>query len=104
MSDTIRNRFRSPEDFLDPAKLVTGFFLHDFVQHKAALCVVQQPEIFFGLVDRHHIHEASWIKHVGSHLSVHFDKPLHHYHFALTIRKCVLEALTKHDNEWEAFT
>ena len=50
------------------AQLVRALLLADAVHHKAALGVVDQPEVLVGLGDGHHVHEAHGVGLVGAHL------------------------------------
>merc|ERR1740121_1372686 len=66
MCDCIRDAFRSTHHLLHTTQLVSCFLPDDFVQRKSRLGVIQQAKVFFRLINLHHIHKSSWIKHIGS--------------------------------------
>ena len=50
---------------------------------EAAFGIVDETEVLAGLLDRDHIHEASWIGSIGANFAIDFDKALHNDRFGL---------------------
>ena len=102
MSDAVWNALGASHHFLDTAKLVAGFLLHDLVQCKAALGVIEKAEVLLGLLDLHHVHKACREEHVRAYFAIDFDQSLHYDHLYLSVRQGILQPLTKHHNQRHA--
>jgi len=92
------------EDFLDSAEFVRSFFGGDSVDDESAFGVVDQSEVFVGLLDGDDIHETGWVFHVGSDFSVDFDHSSLHDLFALVTGEGVVKSVSDEDGQWEAFS
>mmetsp|Transcript_82085 Transcript_82085/g.266026 ORF Transcript_82085/g.266026 Transcript_82085/m.266026 type:complete len:215 (-) Transcript_82085:68-712(-) len=104
VGDGIRGAPEALHHLFHAAQLVGRLLLHDFVQHKATLGVIEQAEVFLGLFDLHDVHESSGVEHVSADLAVDLDQALHDDHLALPVRQGVLQALPQHHDEWHALT
>lgn len=62
---------------LDFAQLVFGLLGLDSVDGEATLGVVDETEVFAGLLDADDIHEACWIGGIGTDLAINLDQALH---------------------------
>jgi len=92
------------EDFLDSAEFVGSFFGGDSVDDESAFGVVDQSEVFVGLLDGDDIHETGWVFHVGSDFSVDFDHSSLHDLLALVTGEGVVKSVSDEDGQWEAFS
>jgi len=102
MRDREWNALRASLDLLHAAQLVAGLILHDLVQHEPALGVVQQPKVLLSLINLDNVHEASREEHVGAHLAVHLDEPLHRDHLSLLVVESILQAVSEQDDQRHA--
>jgi len=87
---------------LDLAQLVFGFCRLDAVDREAAFGVVDKSEVLAGLVDRDHVHVASWVCGVCSDFAIDFDETLHDNLLDFTAIESVLETISDEDDEGEA--
>jgi len=62
---------------LDLSKLVFGLLILNSVDGEATLGIVDEAEVFLGLLDANDIHEAGWVCGVGSDLAIDLDQALH---------------------------
>ena len=87
---------------LDFAQLVFGFCRLDAVDREAAFGVVDESEVLAGLVDRDHVHVASWVCGVCSDFAIDFDETLHDNLLDFTAIESILETISDEDDEGEA--
>jgi len=90
------------QHFLHFAQLVLGLLLADTVHSETTLDVIDETEEFVRLLDGNDIHEASWVGHVGSDLSVDLDQALRANLLGLHVGQRVLETVAQEDNGWQA--
>lgn len=62
---------------LDLSKLVFGLLFLNAVDGEATLGIVDETEVFLGLLNADNIHEASGVCSVGSNLAINLDQALH---------------------------
>lgn len=89
-------------DSLDLAKLVLRLCSLDSVDGEAALGIVDQAEVLASLVDRNHIHVASWVCCVRSNLSIDLDQALHDDGLGFSAVESILETISDEDDERQA--
>ena len=87
---------------LDLAELVFRLRSLDSVNGEATLGVVDQTEVLASLVDRDHIHVASWVCDVGSDLAINFDEALHDNGLGFSTVEGILQAVSDEDDQGEA--
>lgn len=92
------------EHFLDSAEFVRSFFGGDSVDDESTFGVVDQSEVFVGLLDRDDIHETGWVFHVGSDFTVDFDHSSLKDFLALVAGEGVVESVSEKDGQWQAFS
>jgi len=92
------------EHFLDSAEFVGSFFGGDSVDDESTFSVVDQSEVFVGLLDRDDIHETGWVFHVGSDFTVNLDHSSLKDFLALVTGKGVVESVSEKDGQWQAFS
>ena len=63
---------------LDFCQLIFRFFRGNAVDCKPSLGIVDEAEVFAGLLNRDNIHEAGRVCSVGTDLAIYFDEALHH--------------------------
>ena len=86
------------------AQLVFGFCALNAVHGEPAFGVVNQAEMFTGLVDRDHIHVPSRVGRVCPHLAVDLNKALHDDLLDLSAIEGIFEAVADKDDERKAVT
>jgi len=83
------------------AELVTGFFLVNFMNNKSSFGVIDQPEIFVGLINRNNIHESSWVFSISPDFSVNLDQFSLDDFFDFVTVQSVVKPVPDEDSEWE---
>lgn len=102
MRNTVGNSALAELDSLDLAQLVLCLLRGDAVDGVAALGVVDETEVFAGLLDRDDVHVASGESRVGADLAVDLDEALHEDGLGLAVVQGVLEAVAEEDDQWQA--
>lgn len=82
---------------LNFAKLVLSFLFRDAVDGEATFGIVDEAEIFPGLLDGDHVHEAGRIGWVSANFAVDFDEALHDDCFGFAAIEGVLETVVSKD-------
>ena len=71
---------------------------------KSTLDIIDQTEVFVGLLDGDDIHETSWVHHVSADLAVDLDETLSTDLLSFSVGQGILESVSQKDDSWQTLT
>jgi len=104
VGDKERNALSSDLHTSDSPQFVLGFFVGDAVDGETTLGIIQQAEVFRGLVNGNNVHVARRVVGISPYFVVDFHEPLHQDEGHLPLGQGILEAITQKNDQGQTFT